>query len=638
MEGKREDVSMGLKEWATKHMEYVPRVSSDSAERNGNKDFQSKLRPGRLGIYWQHLICHARSRSQVQHIRDNLKLQEYHDTKNKKNGKCLLSSTTTCETLSFDNTLRSNTTYYSQKDFNNLTLGTNASALSERDLLVKEYEETKRLLKKSNSHRQRAKADIERRVSECEELKHQLQAYEANIDENYEKLKFLSLLIQRSKESVNVMKKDTQSLEGILQRRFEGTNGKQSYGFGEEELVDHIKNMLRQICEKSKYLLHQITHWNSSTQINVNNKILTEIRQLVEALLFPNLNNHSVKDYCTVSIMVHEAFLLEVRSITRQVDNELCLKSSETTKAPPDQVENILNGWREHHVMLVSESKAMANELKLIESETEQKGKLAKNAISEIVDSDSGYNNESRRAIKQMLQNYFMGCEKRARLKRFLSELSEYVTKPRIDPISSTKLKTLANVSKGHSTEIENKKKQIDTLLQRNGNLNTKLTWLANKMCNLLDTYITDSIHQILPIIRPNDTMDNHMNGARDRILRRFNNFTVFPVQLNLSLNINGQVCGREIRDISRSSGDLTLFKPSLNGSLAIQDFIKIKILMKKMEEASLLGTGSSFGENKKTDAEEKVKNAKDHTQLINKLDEIIRLIEKSNKHFGFRI
>ena len=81
-----------LKNWASDFMDYVPRESSLESKITNNKDFHSKLISGRLGVYWQYLIRHARSRSQVQHIRDNLKLQEFQDAKNKKNAK-ILSST-----------------------------------------------------------------------------------------------------------------------------------------------------------------------------------------------------------------------------------------------------------------------------------------------------------------------------------------------------------------------------------------------------------------------------------------------------------------------------------------------------------------------------------------------------------------
>ena len=639
MDGQVEG-STSLKEWAMTYMEYVPKLPINKTDRNGNHDFSSKLLSGRLGVYWQHLIRHARSRSQIQHIRDNLKVQEFQDAKNKKNAQHP-SSMTLSETVSSDNTLRSNASLYSKKDVSVLTFGPNTSTISERSLLIKEYDETKRLLRKSIGLTQRTTMDVECRVEECEDLKHQLQVYQANIDENYEKLKFLTLLTHKTKEAIGLMKQDVKYLGHILQRTFNVTENNLNNVFKDSE-HEHIRNTIIQICEKSKYMLNEITRFSNSAQktINCEGKTLDEIKELVKCLLFPEspLINHYINDNCTVAIMVHEAVFFQIRFIIRQVENELFAKNNENVTSPPDQLKNILEEWRKQHVTFLAGAKTMEEELKEIEGETQRQAKNAKNAISELVDSNSAYNHDSSKEMKELLLSYFLVCEKRARMKMFLHEVSAQVLN-RKSP-SNPKSNALVKVSEGYNVEIENKKRQIDLLLQRNNNLNAKLTWLENKVRNILDTSITHSIHRILPIINPDKS--NRKICAKDRICRRFNNFMVFPIYLNLSLNVCSQVCGRDVRPLLKNTRNLPFSdKYNLNGSIVIADIIRIKAQMKQvfkfLEGASLMQEKeSSFDNNGNSGVEEKVKKSKDQSQLISKLNVVIEQVQKAQKHFGF--
>ena len=178
-----------LKDWASDSMDYVPRTSSLESRITNDKDFHSKLISGRLGVYWQYLICHARSRSQVQHIRDNLRLQEFQEAKNKKNAQIL------SLTLNKDTTLKLNKSNKGQQDISSMTFELDTSNISNRSLLIKEFEETKQLVKKSSSRIQKTKIDIDSILLECEEFKTLLQEHEIQIDQNFEKLNFEYLSI-----------------------------------------------------------------------------------------------------------------------------------------------------------------------------------------------------------------------------------------------------------------------------------------------------------------------------------------------------------------------------------------------------------------------------------------------------------
>ena len=241
-----------LREWTITHMEYVPRVSAEEPDNNGDKNFPSRLLSGRLGIYWQYLIRHARSRSQVQHIRDNLRIQEFQDAKNKKNLQTHMS------TMETDLTRKSNP---SRNDIS-ITLEANSSVLSERRILIKEYDDTKHQLKKSKCQIQKLKMDIQSNLLECEELKNRFQMYQIQIDQNYEKLKFLSSLNSKSKESISEMNKDAKFLEHTVIKRFDYTKNKDNVC--RDKGTTNVKTTLVDILKQSKNILNQATKYSQS--------------------------------------------------------------------------------------------------------------------------------------------------------------------------------------------------------------------------------------------------------------------------------------------------------------------------------------------------------------------------------------
>ena len=217
MDRKIEKPFMTIKEWAVKHMEYVPRSSSTNPDGTENHDFRIRLLSGRLGPCCQFLMRHALSRSLVEHIRANLKIKEYEDMRNKKN--TYAASSSTIWSASTDRMLRSETSTSAKPD-ESIAIFSSSSHISERSLLIKEYDETKHLLKKSIHSTQKATLDVSARRAECEELRCTLNSYHNDIEENNENLRFLGLLIVESKYSINQIRQDAQNLDNVFRQKF----------------------------------------------------------------------------------------------------------------------------------------------------------------------------------------------------------------------------------------------------------------------------------------------------------------------------------------------------------------------------------------------------------------------------------
>lgn len=625
-----EKSATSLKEWTVNNMEYVPRLSAKESENNGDKNFPSRLLSGRLGIYWQYLIRHARSRSQVQHIRDNLRVQEFQDAKNKKN---FLTYTSTMET---DMTLKSNP---SRNDIS-ITLEANSSVLSDRRILIKEYDDTKHLLKKSRVQVQKVKMEIHSNLLECEELKNRFQKYQIQIDQNYEKLKFLSSLNTMSKESISAMNNDAKFLEHTLKKRFDCTKDKNN--MCRDNDTANVKPSLVDILKQSKIILNQATKYNHSAQRTfcLDSKEVENIKQSSNVLVSIS-EKSALQDYYAASVLAHEALLSQIRSIVRSLENEMSCKEIENSSAHPHELESILDKWREEHVTLAARAKNHRQEIKVVENDTHLQVKITKHSISDLIDSDIYYS-KSKDEMKKLLQCYFALFEKRARMKSLLKEISNKIFVEKRKAFTHPNLKVLLNLSIGYDNEMESKRGQINRLLQRNANLDMKINWIEDKTRKILNAGILSCIQQILAPISLNEISTNPMDFAKNRILRRFKNYICYPIQSSSSLNSFGDVCGRDVKWLSKTNQNLLPFeKCTLNGSVVIEAFLRLKLQRKDvltfLEYAKILKEKwSVFDENSDSKGiEEKVKDSKDQSQLIIKLDGIIAQVTMAKKHFG---
>ena len=637
MEGLAENGSLRLKEWAMNRMEYIPRVSNKGADLNCENDFQSRLYSGRLGVYWQYLVRHARSRAQVQHIRDNLKIQEFQDAKHKK-GINLLSTT-----IKYDDTIKLNKNHRKNEDISTLTFELDSSAVSDRSLLLKDYDDTKHLLRKSIGLTRRARMDVECRVTECNELKTRLHVYETQIDQNYETLKFLSLLTSKTKESIKAIKHDVQTLENTLQTRFDYTKNRANNRIKENEHAVDTKRMIKEILEKSQLHLYQVTKstHSSQRQISLTNQNIKGIQKLVNSLLFSRFEEYSSNEYYRVAIMIHEEMLLQIRSIIRHVDQELIHKDSEIMTGQ-HQLEAILDEWREEHVTLAAKAKTLSEEMRVAEKDVRRQGKQIKTVISEVIESDAIYDSNSKVEMTKLLHNYFLLCEKRARIKSLSGEITAKTSARKLEQSRSQSLKALVNLSTGFDTEIDDKMGQINRLLQRNGNMDKKVNWIVNKMHHLLNFEIKPSISQLLPLISSNELAITSKTCAKNRTVKRLNNFSGYPSHLDSSLNICGHISGRDVNCILENVQNL--LNPdtcSINGTIIIVDFIKMKVRMKQivsyLEHANFLKEKGILIDEKSDNSgiEEKVQSSKNQSKLIQKLEEVIIQVKLAQKHFG---
>ena len=618
-----------LKEWTIDHMEYVPRVSAKAPDDNGDKNFPSRLLSGRLGIYWQYLIRHARSRKQVQHIRDNLRIQEFQDAKNKK---ILQTNTSTMET---DMTLISNP---SRNDIS-ITLEANTSVLSDRRILIKEYEDTKHILKKSKCQIQKVKMDIQSNLLECEELKNRFQMYQLQIDQNYEKLKFLGSLNSMSKESICAMNNDAKFLEHTVIKRFDYTKDKNNVCRDKD--TTNVKTTLMDILKQSKNILNQATKYNNSAQRTfcLDSKQVDNIKQSCNVLVSMSKKSDP-KDYYAASILAHEALLSYIRLVVRNLENEMANMQIENRSADPDDLESILNKWREEHVILAAKAKTIREEIKVVENDTHRQGKIAKHAISELIDSDNYYS-KSKGEMKKLLQSYFTLYEKRARLKSLLKGISNKISVEKQEAFTQPNLKVLFNLSISYDNEMESKMGQINRVLQRNANLDIKINWIEDKTRNLLNTGILSGIRELLAPNTSNEIPTSPINFAKDRILRRFKNYMCYPMQSSSSLNLLGNLCGRDVKWLTKTNQNLLPFeKCSLNGSVIIEELLRLKLQRKDvlifLEYAKgLKEKWILFDENShRGSIEEKVRVSKDRSQLIIKLDDIIAQVTMAKKQF----
>ena len=623
-----------LKKWATECMEYVPRDASLDSNFNGN-DFHSKLISGRLGIYWKYLIRHARSRSQIQHIRDNLKIQEFQDAKNKKNAKILALTSDT------DVTIKVNKPLKRQQDISSMSFELDSSNISNRSLLIKEFDETRHLLKKSSSKIERTKLEIKSILEECEELKIQKQEHDNHTDHNFEKLGFLRNLKENTRNSINEITKYSQFMEQTMIQRFDLSKPKH-YEKHEQHVAD-MKNRLLLAIKRCKDIVDKQTRSENDQKSHfVSAQILNEVKITMNDILLPKGFDESSNVYHASSFAVNEWILLYIRSIVRTLDANLAYKDK-ATSLQQNELQDILDSWREKHVSFVCEASALASEVKELENDNRRQIKHVLTTISDIVDSDTP-NSYSSTELKTILQRYFSLLEKYSRVRSVVQELNKNLIK-RQHTIENNNLKVLYNSSSSNANLIEGKKIQIKRLLQKNVNLDVRYNWLELKILGILNEDIVNNIRHILYQKPTNPTGGQHLSASQDRVRRLLNNFICYPNHLQQSLNVSNRVCGRDITWLLNSIKNLYLYdKRDFNSLLMIENFLQLKSLMKSVDkfitEAKFIEQNFSFFEENMEghNTEKKISQSKDHTELINKIDDIIEQVKTAQKHFGMKI
>ena len=642
MGSDREHAPLNLKEWAIKRMEYVPRVSNKENNKSQN-NFQGSLFSGRLSTFWQHLILHARSRSQVQHIRDNLRLVEFQNDKNKKSSR--YQSTNLSAYGDLEETVRSNKSIYTNRNINAYVPELDSSAPSERSYLLKEYDETKYLLRKSAGHIKKAKMDAECQMEECNELKNRLNANQNQVSQNYEKLKFISLLIQNTKTSIKIMKSDSLTLSSVLQTRFEYSKNK-VHNEPKQEYVYEVKNMLSEILQVSKNVIDQATRITASQKtILFNAEATKKIKQLIGAVLLPKCTSDTIDANYKAAAMLHETTLAHIRSIIMDMNKMLKPDSTKTHQAGRSPLETIFDEWREDHVTLAAQSKTLVKEIVSVESEVQRQCKKSKEVISDVVDSTITLNSDHRDEINSFLSRYFLLCEKQARLKALFDEIHEKICKKKEENSLSTNLKVLVAAKLQYHEEINNKKEQINRLLYRNGNINKKIDFLQKRMHLLLNTDILSSIQQILSLIDWNETANTNPSVPKDRIRWHLKNFVIQPVYLGTTLNVHSHILGRDVTWLLKNVHHLlNSEKCPTNVSLLIAYFAQVKLQMKQtgdyIEKVTIFNEKNALFQNSCmiSDMEQKVKKSKDKSELVHKLEDVIAQITLAQKRSSNKV
>ena len=634
MESSTENDYQYLKKWASECMEYVPRDTSKDSNINGN-DFHSKLISGRLGVYWKYLIRHARSRSQIQHIRDNLKIQEFQDAKNKKNAKILALTSDT------DVTIKVHKAHKGQQDISSMSFELDSSNISNRSLLIKEFDETRHLLKKSSSKIERTKLEIKSILEECEELKIQKQEHDNHTDNNFEKLDFLRNLKQNTKDSINQITKYSQFMEQTMIQRFDLSKPKHNEKH-EQHVADMKKRLSLEIKKYKDIVDKQTRSENDQKSHFVSPQTLNEVKISINDILLPKGFEESSNIYHASSFAVNEWILLYIRSIARTLDTNLAYKDK-ATDIQQNDLQDILDSWREKHVSFVCEASALVSEVKELENENRRQIKHVITTISDIVDSDTPKSYSSIE-LKTILQRYFTLLEKYSRVKAVVQELNKNLSK-RQHAIHNNNLKVLWHSSSTNANLIEGKKIQIKRLLQKNGNLDVRYNWLELKILSILNEDIVNNIRYILYQKPTHPTGGQHLSASQDRVRRLLNNFICYPNHLQQSLNVSNRICGRDITWLLNRTKNLYLYdKRDLNSLLMIENFLQLKSLMKSVDkfitEAKFIEQNFSFFEENMDghNTEKKITQSKDHAQLINKIDDIVEQVKTAQKHFGMKI
>ena len=142
-----------------------------------------------------------------------------------------------------------------------------------------------------------------------------------------------------------------------------------------------------------------------------------------------------------------------------------------------------------------------------------------------------------------------------------------------------------------------------------------------------------------------NQYRGRHLSASQDIVHRILSLFVSYPKHLELSLKINNNVCGRDVTWFLNSIRNLHLNEECYSNSLmVIENFSQCKSLMnsvnKFLKEAKLMEQNfSSFEEGSADQSTEKrVKDSKEHGQLIKKIDDIIEQVHYAIKHIGMRM
>ena len=625
-----------LQNWATDCMDYVPRESSIEAKIHNDKGFHSKLTSGRLGIYWQYLIQHARSRSKVQHIRDNLKVLDYQEAKNKKNAQIL------SFTSDKDVTFKFNKPNKGQQDISSMTFELESSTISNRSLLIKDFEETRHLVKKCSSKIHRTNVEIQSLLVECEELKSRLQEHEDHTNQNFEKLNFLQSLKKKTKDSIDDISQYSRYLEQTLIQRFILCKPRK-VEIIEANAADS-KNPLLVELRRCKNIIDQVTRSNSDQNTcYVSAQVLGEVKSSLNGILLPKSSKQQPIDYHTISIQMNESILQNIRSIVRNLEAKIKAKDNEPDVNMNNDLQYVLDSWREKHVNFSSQAKVLDSEVKELQNTNQRQVKLVKSAIEDVLNSGAS-SSLSNTELKTALHRYFFLSEKYARTTSAVKELQGNLIKMK-STSKDTNLKLLVNLCSTNTTQIESKRTQIKRLLQRNSNLGARFNWLESKIISILKGDIKHNIMEILYQTPNNHYRGHHLSASQDIVHRILNLFVSYPKHLELSLNINNNVCGRDATWFLNSIRNLHLNEECNSNSLmVIENFSQCKSLMnsvnKFLKEAKLMEQNfSSFEEGSADQSTEKrVKDSKEHGQLIKKIDDIIEQVHYAIKHTGTRM
>ena len=625
-----------LQNWATDCMDYVPRESSIEAKIHNDKGFHSKLTSGRLGIYWQYLIQHARSRSKVQHIRDNLKVLDYQEAKNKKNAQIL------SFTSDKDVTFKFNKPNKGQQDISSMTFELESSTISNRSLLIKDFEETRHLVKKCSSKIHRTNVEIQSLLVECEELKSRLQEHEDHTNQNFEKLNFLQSLKKKTKDSIDDISQYSRYLEQTLIQRFILCKPRK-VEIIEANAADS-KNPLLVELRRCKNIIDQVTRSNSDQNTcYVSAQVLGEVKSSLNGILLPKSSKQQPIDYHTISIQMNESILHNIRSIIRNLEAKIKAKDNEPDVNMNNDLQYVLDSWREKHVNFSSQAKVLDSEVKELQNTNQRQVKLVKSAIEDVLNSGAS-SSLSNTELKTALHRYFFLSEKYARTTSAVKELQGNLMKMK-STFKDTNLKLLVNLCSTNTTQIESKRTQIKRLLQRNSNLGARFNWLESKVISILQGDIKHNIMEILYQTPTNHYRGHHLSASQDIVHRILNLFVSYPKHLELSLNINNNVCGRDATWFLNSIRNLHLNEECNSNSLmVIENFSQCKSLMnsvnKFLKEAKLMEQNfSSFEEGSADQSTEKrVKDSKEQGQLIKKIDDIIEQVHYAIKHTGTRM
>jgi len=625
-----------LQNWATDCMDYVPRESSIEAKIHNDKGFHSKLTSGRLGIYWQYLIQHARSRSKVQHIRDNLKVLDYQEAKNKKNAQIL------SFTSDKDVTFKFNKPNKGQQDISSMTFELESSTISNRSLLIKDFEETRHLVKKCSSKIHRTNVEIQSLLVECEELKSRLQEHEDHTNQNFEKLNFLQSLKKKTKDSIDDISQYSRYLEQTLIQRFILCKPRK-VEIIEANAADS-KNPLLVELRRCKNIIDQVTRSNSDQNTcYVSAQVLGEVKSSLNGILLPKSSKQQPIDYHTISIQMNESILHNIRSIIRNLEAKIKAKDNEPDVNMNNDLQYVLDSWREKHVNFSSQAKVLDSEVKELQNTNQRQVKLVKSAIEDVLNSGAS-SSLSNTELKTALHRYFFLSENYARTTSAVKELQGNLIKMK-STSKDTNLKLLVNLCSTNTTQIESKRTQIKRLLQRNSNLGARFNWLESKIISILKGDIKHNIMEILYQTPTNHYRGHHLSASQDIVHRILNLFVSYPKHLELSLNINNNVCGRDATWFLNSIRNLHLNEECNSNSLmVIENFSQCKSLMnsvnKFLKEAKLMEQNfSSFEEGSADQSTEKrVKDSKEHGQLIKKIDDIIEQVHYAIKHTGTRM